>query len=277
MNESILQITILQVALGYVFVLVVVALLKTRGIAREKELLWASLRMTLQLTLVGFLLVWVFDIANLWLSALIVFLMLTFATYTIIRKFYHRLSPAMMRRIALSVPLGTLPVLGYFMAVVVPIRPMYDPQYLIPITGMIIGNSMTGISLGLQTMLNHYEREGALIEEALMLGATPKEASRTLINQSFDAALLPTINSMLGMGIIFLPGMMTGQILSGVVPTTAILYQLAIMMGILGGVSLTTYTFIMLGYRTFFNAQAQLIDSPTKVRSQHHDQNHSKK
>ena len=277
MNESILQITILQVALGYVFVLVVVALLKTRGIAREKELLWASLRMTLQLTLVGFLLVWVFDIANLWLSALIVFLMLTFATYTIIRKFYHRLSPAMMRRIALSVPLGTLPVLGYFMAVVVPVRPMYDPQYLIPITGMIIGNSMTGISLGLQTMLNHYEREGALIEEALMLGATPKEASRTLINQSFDAALLPTINSMLGMGIIFLPGMMTGQILSGVVPTTAILYQLAIMMGILGGVSLTTYTFIMLGYRTFFNAQAQLIDSPTKVRSQHHDQNHSKK
>ena len=276
MNDSILEITVLQVALGYVFVLIVIGLLKARGIAREKELLWASLRMTLQLTLVGFLLVWVFDMANLWLSVLIVFLMLTFATYTIIRKFYHRLSPAMMRRIALSVPLGTLPVLAYFMAVVVPIRPIYDPQYLIPITGMIIGNSMTGISLGLQTMLNHYERESALIEEALMLGATPKEASRTLINQSFDAALLPTINSMLGMGIIFLPGMMTGQILSGVVPTTAILYQLAIMMGILGGVSLTTYTFIMLGYRTFFNAQAQLIDSSTKVRSQRHDQTHKK-
>lgn len=259
MNEAILSLTITQVALGYVFVAIVLALLKTRGLSREKELLWASLRMTLQLVLVGFLLVFIFDAANPWLSLAIVLLMVFFATYTILRKFHTRLRQSMKKVIWMSVPLGTLPVLLYFMLLVVPIRPIYDPQYLIPITGMIIGNAMTGITLGLNTLLTRFEKDPHIIEEALMLGATPKEASHDIINEALDAALMPTINSMLGMGIIFLPGMMTGQILSGVVPTTAILYQLAIMMGILGGVSFTTYIFLMLGYRTFFNDQVQLI------------------
>lgn len=71
---------------------------------------------------------------------------------------------------------------------------------------------------------------------------------------------MPTVNSMLGMGIVFLPGMMTGQILSGIAPTTAIAYQIAIMLGILGSVSLSVILMLVLGYRTFFNEQDQLVD-----------------
>ncbi|NLV47233.1 MAG: ABC transporter permease, partial [Clostridiaceae bacterium] len=80
-----------------------------------------------------------------------------------------------------------------------------------------------------------------------------------ILDNAFDAAILPTINSMVGMGIVFLPGMMTGQILSGISPVTAIEYQIAIMLGILGSVALTVILFIQIGYKTFFNEQDQLV------------------
>jgi len=98
-----------------------------------------------------------------------------------------------------------------------------------------------------------------LVEEALILGATSQAATSPIINNTFEAAIMPTINSMLGMGIVFLPGMMTGQILSGIAPTTAVNYQIAIMLGILGAVAITVIVMLQLGYRSFFNAEDQLI------------------
>lgn len=98
-----------------------------------------------------------------------------------------------------------------------------------------------------------------LVEEALILGATPQAATKSIVNSAFDAAIMPTINSMLGMGIVFLPGMMTGQILSGTSPATAVNYQIAIMLGILGAVALTVILMLQLGYRNFFNEEDQLI------------------
>lgn len=91
-----------------------------------------------------------------------------------------------------------------------------------------------------------------------MLGANAKQASTEIVRSSFYAAILPTINSMMGMGIIFIPGMMTGQILAGTSPVTAIKYQIAIMLGILGSVTLTVFILIHLGYKTYFNSRMQL-------------------
>ena len=91
-----------------------------------------------------------------------------------------------------------------------------------------------------------------------MLGATPKQAVKTVLNEAFDSAMLPTINSMVGMGIVFLPGMMTGQILAGLSPILAVKYQIAIMLGIVGGVSISTLIYLQLGYRTFFIHRSQL-------------------
>jgi putative ABC transport system permease protein len=102
------------------------------------------------------------------------------------------------------------------------------------------------------------EKQKDLVEGALMLGATPKMASKQIVDDAFDSAILPTINSMVGMGIVFLPGMMTGQILSGTSPVTAIEYQIAIMLGILGSVALTVVLFVQLGYKTFFSEDSQL-------------------
>ncbi|MFH5881378.1 ABC transporter permease [Liberiplasma polymorphum] len=258
MGSEIIQITYLQVALGYIFILIVLLMIKKRGISREKELVVASIRMTFQLVLVGFLLAYIIENPHPIVTFLIVLIMISFSVYTIIHKFKSALTPALKRIIVLSMFFGTIPVILYFLWLVIQIEPYYNPQYFIPITGMIVGNSMTGISLGVHTLTKRFTDNKNEIEESLILGASPKEASSSILNDSFDAAILPTLNSMLGMGIIFLPGMMTGQILSGVSPTLAILYQIAVMLGILGGVSVTTYIFLHLGYKTYFNAQAQL-------------------
>ncbi len=160
--------------------------------------------------------------------------------------------------IAVATILGALTTLVYFAAVTLGVSPWYNPRFVIPIGGMIIGNTMTGISLAVNTLLAGMQSNRALVESALMLGATPKDASRPILNHAFDNAMLPTINSMVGMGIVFLPGMMTGQIIGGASPLTAIRYQIAVMLGIVGGVSLTTVLFLQIGYRAFFNHRCQL-------------------
>ncbi len=147
----------------------------------------------------------------------------------------------------------------FFIVVVLGVAPWYNPRYFIPIAGMLIGNSMTGISLGVNRLVDGMRSQRHVIESALMLGATPKMAAKNYVNAAFDAAILPTINSMVGMGIVFLPGMMTGQILSGTSPVTAIEYQIVIMLGILGSVTLTVIMFVQLAYKSFFNAQQQLV------------------
>jgi putative ABC transport system permease protein len=182
-----------------------------------------------------------------------------FAIYTIFKRTKVKLSKRLKIIIALSMLFGTLSSLIYFLLIVINISPWYDPRYFIPIAGMLIGNSMTGISLGVTRLSDGISMQRHLVEAALMLGATPKMAAKDIADSAFDSAILPTINSMVGMGIVFLPGMMTGQILSGTPPTTAIEYQIAIMLGILGSVSLTVILFVQLGYKTFFNAESQLI------------------
>ena len=256
--NGIIDLGIWQVALAYVFVLIVLVVVRLRGIKREKQIIISSIRMTLQLVLTGYLLVYIFENPSPYLTVGIIIVMEAFAVFTIFRKFKGQLSRELKKVVAFSMGAGTLVCLAFYLFVVVQISPWYDPQYFIPIAGMLIGNSMTGISLGVKSLVDGMTMQRHCVEEALMLGATPAAATRPIINCTFDGAIMPTINSMIGMGIVFLPGMMTGQILSGTAPTTAIAYQIAIMLGILGAVTLTVITMLQLGYRTFFNEQQQL-------------------
>ncbi len=256
--NGIIDLSILQVLSAYIFIAVLMIILRVRGIAREKEVLISSIRMTLQLILVGYVLVYLFESMNPFLTLLVLLVMESFAIYNIIQRSKSPLSKELKNIVALSMVLGTLTSLLFFLFVVIQISPWYDPQYFIPIAGMLIGNSMTGISLGVNRLLDGMKDQKTLVEAALMLGATPKEAAKEVVDSAFDSAILPTINAMVGMGIVFLPGMMTGQILSGVSPVTAIAYQIAIMLGIVGSVSLTVILFVQLGYKSFFNDRAQL-------------------
>ena len=145
MLATVFDLSIFQVGLAFVFVIIVFIILRTRGINRDKELIIAALRMTIQLVIVGFLLTYIFDHPHPIITFSIVLLMSGFAVFTVFQKFKKDLTPSLKRVVVVSIPLGALPVLLYFLIVVVQVSPYYNPQYFIPITGMIVGNSMTGI------------------------------------------------------------------------------------------------------------------------------------
>ncbi|NDI35289.1 ABC transporter permease [Chengkuizengella sediminis] len=255
---SIQDISLLQLLISYVFILLLLAIVKWLGIRREKEILIASIRMSVQLTFVGFLLTYVFENPNPFITLLIILIMQSFAIYNVFKRTKTVIHVELKKIIAISLFLGTTLSMIYFDFIVIQFTPWYDPRYFIPIAGMIIGNSMTGITLGISTLMDGMHSKRQFIESSLMLGATPKEASRFIVRQSFDAAILPTVNSMVGTGIVFLPGMMTGVILSGADPMIAIKYQIVILLGITASVSLSILLLLQLGYKTFFNKKAQL-------------------
>jgi putative ABC transport system permease protein len=258
MNE-VIDIQFWRMVAAYVFVVLVLFIVKKRGISREKEIIISTIRMTIQLILTGYILVYLFNNINPIFTIIVVVIMEIFAINNIWNNSKIKLSKQLKKIIAISMLFGTLLSLIYFLFVVINISPWYNPRYFIPTAGMLIGNSMTGISLGVTRLVDGMKTQKHQVESALMLGATPKIASKEIVDKAFDSAILPTINSMVGMGIIFLPGMMTGQILSGTSPLTAIEYQIAIMLGILGSVAFTVILFVQFGYKTFFNDQNQLI------------------
>lgn len=257
--EGVIDLHLWQMIAAYIFVVVLLLIVRAKGIPREKEILISTVRMTLQLVITGYILVFLFENKHPLYTIAVIVVMEVFAIYNIIRRVKVTLSRELKKVIALSMLIGTLGSLMFFLLVVIGLTPWYEPRYFIPIAGMLIGNSMTGISLGISRLIDGMEHQKPMIEGALMLGATPKAAAKQIVDNAFDSAVLPAINSMVGMGIVFLPGMMTGQILSGVSPVNAIEYQIAIMLGILGSVALTVILFVQWGYKTFFNSQQQLI------------------
>lgn len=253
-----IDIQIMQLVFAYIFVLVLLFIVKQKEIGHKGEILLASVRMTIQLIAVGFILEYVFSNQSPIYSILILLIMETFAIYNIFGRVEGRISKKLKLIIAGSMFLGTSISILFFIIAVVRLDPWFRADYFIPLSGMLIGNSMTGISLGVNYLINGIRDNKNLVENYLMLGAEPETAVKEISNRAFYNAVLPTINSMMGMGIVFLPGMMTGQIIAGASPIIAIKYQIAIMMGILGSVTLTVFFMVNKGAKTFFNSRKQL-------------------
>ncbi len=117
-------------------------------------------------------------------------------------------------------------------------EPWWSPRFALPLFGMVLGGTMTGVSLGLDTLSTALWREAAAVEAQLLLGATRWQATRPFARRAMRTGLTPIINAMAATGVIALPGMMTGQILSGVDPVEAVKYQLLITFLIAGATGL---------------------------------------
>src|SRR5699024_6111535 len=144
-----------------------------------------------------------------------------FAIYTIFKSIDHPICKRLKDVIATSMDAGSLISLIYFNYVVLNVWPWFEARYIIPIARMLIGNALTDETLAVQSQLDNMIDNREKIEGSLMLGATTNKAVNPYVDRAFDSAVLPTINNMIGMGIVFLPGMMTGQILAGLSPTMA--------------------------------------------------------
>ncbi|ERP39393.1 hypothetical protein CALK_0194 [Chitinivibrio alkaliphilus ACht1] len=257
--ENMISISLPRLAAAYVFVLLLILLVQIQRIGATGQILLANIRMTIQLVCVGYLLTILFENPSPIFSTMVLLCMLAFAVHTVLGRIQHQLPLGIGKTIPIALVMGSFTSLFFFIVVVLNLDPWYDPHYIIPLAGMIIGNSMTGISLTITGLFTGVRDNRSHIETALMLGAKPERVMESITAQAFFNAILPTINSMMGMGIVFLPGMMTGQILAGAPPMLAIKYQIAIMLAILGSVTLTVFVMVRLGGKSFFNERAQLV------------------
>jgi putative ABC transport system permease protein len=152
--------------------------------------------------------------------------------------------------------------LAYVDAVVLRLRPWYDPQYLIPLFGMIIGNAMNGAALAAERLNGEMELRRGEVEALLALGASPARASAEAVRRALVAALMPTVNMLMVVGLVSLPGMMTGQIIAGSSPLTAVRYQIVVVFMLAGAVAVTAVVVALWYRRTFFTAAEQLVYAP---------------
>ncbi len=209
------------------------------GLGLEKTLAISTVRMVVQLSLIGFVLTFIFTRSSpLWTVGLAL-VMISVAGYEILARQSNRISGWWTYALGTS----TLLVVGitaavYAVAVVIGPEPWYAPRYMVPVLGMVLGNMMTGIALVLETLTSNARRERLAIEARIALGATRMEAMSNVLRQALRTGMMPIINAMAASGLVSLPGMMTGQILSGVDPVDAAKYQILIMFLIAGSTAL---------------------------------------
>jgi putative ABC transport system permease protein len=223
------------IAIGPVELAISTALILAAGIVSvvlrlglERRLAVAAVRTAVQLGLIGVILERIFALDAPLLVVVLIVVMTVFAAREAVAR-----SSRSYRWIFLDAWLATagscLVVGGIVTQVVVGVRPWYDPQYVIPLLGMILGNSLNGIALCLDRFLEHLETRAAEIELHLCFGATRREALGEPMRVAVRTGMIPIINAMAAAGIVSLPGMMTGQILAGAPPLQAVAYQIVVM------------------------------------------------
>lgn len=216
----------------------------------EWQLAVASVRMVVQLVLVGYVLTFLFVAVSPFWTALAAFIMVLFASREIVVRQKRRLLGLWTYGLGAGCTLLAAGTVTMF-SLLTQLRPepWYHPRYALPLLGMILGNTMTGVSLGLDVLVNGAMRERAAVESCLALGGTRYQALLPVIRDALRSGFMPTINGIAAIGLVSLPGMMTGQILAGVEPVDAVKYQLLIMFLIAGGTGLGTLAAVLGGAR----------------------------
>jgi len=251
-----MELSLLRFALVYVLLFVVIGIMRYTKAGNTKLMFIGGVRMTVQMVIIGFVLQFIFGNPHPLFTIAFIACTTAFSIYRVL-KTQRNLNTRFKFIAAASLTFSGLFTMFYFVVLVVNAS-FFDPQYTIPLAGMLIGNAMNGISLGLKTFMESVKNNRAQINALLNLGAHPDAILTPHINTAIETALLPTINSMLGMGIVFLPGMVTGQILSGTLPTTAIMYQIAISISISAAVCLSVFLSLKPGSRTLYNKRNQI-------------------
>jgi putative ABC transport system permease protein len=257
MTDAYLQIGLGKVALSALLLLGHVALSFSLRLGLGKQLLVAATRMVIQLFLVAFILEWIFAQRHPLIILAMALWMAGIAGITSVQRQSHRF-PGIYWENLVSVLGSSFIVTGISLFAIIRPDPFYDPQYIIPMLGMVLGNSLNGISIGLDRFLSDLQSRRDWIETVLALGATRWEAAHEIIRNSIRTGLIPTINSMVVMGIVSLPGMMTGQILAGAKPADAVRYQIVIVFMIVASAALGTFSSVMLAYASLFSPRHRL-------------------
>ncbi|MGK7889659.1 MAG: iron export ABC transporter permease subunit FetB [Leptolyngbyaceae cyanobacterium] len=255
-------ITLDWVKLGWALGLMVLALglMLWQGLDLTGRLLLGTGRTILQLLVAGYLLEGVFSLDSPWLVLLVLLVMTVVATAVSRNRISDRL-PQLWPLIGASLLLSTALTLVYIIVLILRPDPWYSPQYLIPLGGMLLGNAMNASAIAGERLVSALSRSQTEIETHLSLGATPAQATRSYRQDAIKAGMIPIINSMMVVGLVTLPGVMTGQILGGVAPLDAVLYQMLIMF-VLAFTNLVATILVVRGIESQFFGKAMQFSLP---------------
>jgi putative ABC transport system permease protein len=265
MNSGIVILSPLDLALASLLILALAGTSLAMHLEVARQLLIAALRTTVQLLLVGMVLKLLFASVHLGWIALVSLVMLLVAGHESVARQKRRFRGWW----GYAMGTGSMFIASFLitlLALTVVIRndPWYAPQYAIPLLGMLLGNTMTGIALGLDRLTQTAWQQRATIEARLALGEDWHQAVAQIRQDAMRSGMIPTINGMAVAGVVSLPGMMTGQILAGTPPVEAVKYQILIMFLVSAGTGFGTVFAVRLGCRRLFDERGRL--RPDRLR-----------
>jgi len=256
---NVIELSPVDLIIASLLVLAVGCLSWSMRLQLEKQLFIASLRTTLQLLLIGYVLRFVFAYASPVFVFIIAMFMLLVAGREVMARQHRRVrgwSGWLLGTGALFV--SSLTVTLFALIVLIGNHPWYAPQYAIPLLGMLIGNTMNGVALSMDRLTEDLWQQRRIVEQRLLLGQTSDQAIREIRQAAMRSGMIPIINSMAAAGIVSLPGMMTGQILSGTEPVVAVKYQILIMFLIASGTGFGIVAVMWMAGKKLFDERHRL-------------------
>lgn len=249
-----LQINNFSLIMSSLIVVIAIFINAKEHLGLGKNIIISSIRAVLQLFIVGYILRTVFQIDNFWITLLMIIFVVGNASYNA-----HKNSEGIKNSLYISTVSIGLATAICLIILISSKAVEWLPQQVVPITGMIASNSMVVVGLVFRNLNDRFEHQSQEVLERLALGADELEASRSVIRDSIQIAMQPTIDSAKTVGLVSLPGMMTGLIFAGVDPLLAIRYQIVITFLMLGISSISSIIASYMTYKQFFNEYHQLV------------------
>lgn len=251
-----------QLLLSVVLVLITGIISALLQLGLLKSLIWGTIRAFIQLTLIGYILTYIFEINNLVVIIPIIMLMSFIASREATRRVEGPSNQVWRSFVSLTA--STFIVGVIVLVLVISPHPWYSAHIMIPIFGMLLGNSMNAIALSLDRMYSEVYSHSEEVEQLLCFGATPWEAIMKYARKALVAGMTPSINALMVVGLVSLPGMMTGQIIAGMNPQSAVRYQFVVMIMITACAAIGCLIIIGLSYKQMFNDDLALTETLQK-------------
>ena len=242
---------------GYLLLLIPIVFFRIYRTGLVRPTLTAIGRMTVQLLLVGLYLEYIFRWDNPWLNGLWVLVMTVVSSYTVIRRTGLRLRLFLWAVFGATM-ISIVLIDFYFLGFVIGLKNIWTARYFIPVTGMLLGNSLKNVIIALDAFYHRIDEEETSYRWQLANGAEHNEALLPFMQQALRKAFNPLIATTAVMGLISLPGMMTGQILGGSNPMTAVKYQILILLVIFSSTILNVWLTIRFSRRVAFDGMLNL-------------------
>ncbi|MEE9905094.1 ABC transporter permease [Chlorobium sp.] len=261
MNSGIIDISAGNLLLAFIFIFIAQASSFIYHLGLNRDITVGALRTFAQLFLMGYVLTFILGSESLLLTVA-VFAVMVISAMFIVRGRVKEKQVSYFMPTLLTMLVTYFATAVFVSGLIVGTTPWWEPRYFIPTAGMVIGNSMSAIAIALERLFRDLRQQRELVEMKLSLGANYREASDEVFRNAVTAGMIPSINAMMGVGLVFIPGMMSGQILSGTDPLIAIRYQIVVMFMLVGSTAITSIIVMLIVRKRCFGSGEEVLLTP---------------